>query len=88
MEILANVLNVPVQAIEDSQGIGAFGAYMLARRCLGITQTLDLKDVKIRARVYRPQSALKRLHDKRYSVYSKMHVVLKDTFGNLADGLQ
>lgn len=81
LEILANVLNIPLNIPMTEQGPG-YGGALLAMKAAGddreISQIAD-DFVKIRSTVY-PDEKLSQLYEDRYQHYAKVYPAIKDLF--------
>ncbi len=72
--ILANILQRPVETVEDPQNVGAVGAAMMVARGLGALPDLKfLRDFIPADHVYLPDPSTKDVHDLHFSIYKKLY---------------
>lgn len=85
-QIMADVLDHPVEAVADPQLAGAAGAALVAACGLGLVASLDeaAKLVDVRRR-FEPDPATRTVHDANYAVFRDLYPATKALFHRLND---
>lgn len=73
MQMMADVLQVPVHIPESTRHSGAVGAALAAAIGLGWCDAEDIHEFVRTKRTFTPDPALKTLYDKKYTVYQELY---------------
>ncbi len=86
-QILADVLDHPVEAVADPQLVGAAGAALVAAWGLGLVDSLPAAagTVRVRRR-FEPDPATRDVHDANYAVFRDLYPATKRLFSRLNAG--
>jgi xylulokinase len=86
-QILADVLDRPVEAVSDPQLVGAAGAALVAAWGLGLVSSLReaAETVQVRRR-FEPDPATRAIHDANFAVFRDLYPATKSLFARLNGG--
>lgn len=87
--ILADILQLPVETIDDPQNFGAVGAALLV--AVGLGELEDLSEARKVVKVtgtYTPNPDAKAAHDRNYEVFKTLYRANKTAFQNLNANLE
>ncbi|MGE4454722.1 MAG: FGGY-family carbohydrate kinase [Sphaerochaeta sp.] len=80
-QILSDVLDRPVQTIENPQNVGALGSAIVAGLGLGLYRSVqEATDAIPKGNIYEPRQAVKEVYDRNYAVYKKLYKSNKKLF--------
>lgn len=83
-QILADVLDRPVEAVADPQLVGAAGAALVAAWGLGLVSSLDAAAATVRVRRrFEPDPTTRAVHDANYAVFRDLYPATKGLFARL-----
>lgn len=83
MQMLADILGVPVEVPENSRHSGAIGAALAAAIGLGWCTVENVNDFVHIKCVYHPDPAKKSMYDQKYTVWYKLYDAVKDLYGEI-----
>lgn len=83
MQMLADILGVPVEVPEDSRHSGAIGAALAAAIGLGWCSVENVHDFVHIKHVYQPNPANKAMYDRKYEVWFKLYDSVKDLYSEI-----
>ena len=86
-QILADVLDRPVEAVTDPQLVGAAGAALVAAWGLGLVSSLDEAAATVRVRRrFEPDPATRDVHDANFAVFRDLYPATKSLYARLNAG--
>lgn len=72
--LLADILGVEVQTVQDPQNVGAMGAAVVVAVGLGVLDSVDAADRLVTpSAVYHPDPAVKDVHDRNFRVFQNLY---------------
>ena len=84
-QTLADVLGRPVETVRDPQNVGALGAAVTVAVGLGLLDSIEDADQLVPAdATYYPDSSVKPVHDRNFSVFQSLYHQNKKSFAALA----
>lgn len=82
--ILADILQLPIETIDDPQNFGAVGAALLVAVGCGELENLNqAKNVIQVTGIYAPNPATKKVHDRNFEVFKKLYKTNRTAFHSL-----
>ncbi|NLC26191.1 MAG: carbohydrate kinase [Fastidiosipila sp.] len=82
--ILADILQLPIETIDDPQNFGAVGAALLVAVGCGELENLNqAKNVIQVTGIYAPNPAAKKVHDRNFEVFKKLYKTNRTAFHSL-----
>ncbi len=85
-QIMADVLDRPVEAVADPQLVGAAGAALVAAWGLGLVDSLEQAATTVRVRRrFEPDPATRAVHDANFAVFRDLYPATKTLFARLND---
>lgn len=86
MQMLADVIGVPIEVPEEPRHSGAIGAALAVAIGLGWCSIENVYDFVHIQHVYKPNPANKALYDKKYQIWYKMYDSVKALYGEINGG--
>ena len=83
MQMLANILQVPVRVPEAAPHSGAVGAAFATAVGIGWYQYCDIEKFIHTEHIYIPDPTLKELYDNRYQTFTKIYDAVKDLYSTI-----